>query len=549
LPVGFTPDEASFGYDAYSLLRTGKDQWGHKFPLVLESFGDYKLPLYAYLTIPSVFLFGLNKYAVRLPNALLGTFAVYITYLLVIELFKDYFPRKNKNTSYSSILANIAAFLLAVSSWHIMLSRGAFEANLTSFFMPLGVLFFLKAIRNRNFFLILSSLVFGLNLFSYHSARLVTPLIFLLLVFLFRKNILRISLKVRIYSTAIFLIFVLMAFYTLYIGAARRAKDISIFSGILQEASDQRLISILSGVNPKTARLLHNKYQVLAQRFVQNYLQYFSPNFLFVDGPKEATYGMLPQRGVLYWFELPFLLSFLYFLCRNARKREALFIACWLIIAPIPAALTQGEGYAANRASAMIPAIHIALALGAFTFWQLISGFLKNQKLTKALFFVYSFFTLLILIYFIEDYFFLSPLKAAKAMLYGNLEAAYWLKEKGREKNEIVVSTSLSEPHIFIAFANIWDPNDYQIYTKNWRKYKEQNLTFLDQLPFYNLGKYTFRRIDYSQDQKLTNSFLVGKLDEFPSSVNPVKQFGNFSEKPFVVIVEPKSQVYAFKNF
>jgi 4-amino-4-deoxy-L-arabinose transferase-like glycosyltransferase len=88
-PVGFTPDEASFGYDAYSILKTGKDQWGKPFPLVLRSFGDSKLPLYTYLTIPSVFLFGLNEFAVRLPNAIIGSLAVIIVYLLVKELFSE----------------------------------------------------------------------------------------------------------------------------------------------------------------------------------------------------------------------------------------------------------------------------------------------------------------------------------------------------------------------------------------------------------------------------------------------------------------------------
>src|SRR3989339_2190313 len=86
-PVGFTPDEASFGYDAYSILKTGKDQWGNAFPLVLKSFGDYKAPIYAYLTIPSVSIFGLTKFAVRLPNALLGSLAVYVVYLLINKLF------------------------------------------------------------------------------------------------------------------------------------------------------------------------------------------------------------------------------------------------------------------------------------------------------------------------------------------------------------------------------------------------------------------------------------------------------------------------------
>src|SRR5258708_9221026 len=87
-PVGFTPDEASFGYDAYSILKTGKDQWGHSFPLVLKSFGDDKLPLYSYLDIPFVAALGLNETAVRLPNVILGTLAIIVTFFLVKELFK-----------------------------------------------------------------------------------------------------------------------------------------------------------------------------------------------------------------------------------------------------------------------------------------------------------------------------------------------------------------------------------------------------------------------------------------------------------------------------
>src|SRR3990170_6292149 len=89
IPVGFNPDEASFGYDAYSIVKTGKDQWGHSWPLVLESFGDFKSPLYTYMAIPSVAMFDLSKFSVRFPNALLGTAAVYITYLLVTVLQKN----------------------------------------------------------------------------------------------------------------------------------------------------------------------------------------------------------------------------------------------------------------------------------------------------------------------------------------------------------------------------------------------------------------------------------------------------------------------------
>ncbi len=124
-PVGFTADEAAQGYTAYSILETGRDEWGTPFPLSPRSFGEFKLPLYTYLTIPSVAVFGLNEFAVRFPAAFFGTLAVLAVFLLVRKLFDNEF------------LAFFASFLLAVSPWHISLSRAALEANLTTFFLPL----------------------------------------------------------------------------------------------------------------------------------------------------------------------------------------------------------------------------------------------------------------------------------------------------------------------------------------------------------------------------------------------------------------------------
>ena len=144
-PPGFTPDEASFGYDAYSILETGRDQWGKSFPLTLQSFGDYKSPLYSYVAIPFVAVFGLEKYSVRLANAVVGTLAVYLTYLLAYELFNNRLIFKTKVDP--EIGAIIASFLLAISPWHVMMSRGAFEANLALFFIVAGVYFFLKGMQ------------------------------------------------------------------------------------------------------------------------------------------------------------------------------------------------------------------------------------------------------------------------------------------------------------------------------------------------------------------------------------------------------------------
>ena len=126
-PSGFTPDEAAFGYNAYSLLKTGRDEWGTTwwklFFYNMRSFGDYKLPLYSYLAVPTVAWLGLSELSVRLPGAVLGTMSVIGVYYLAAELF-------------TKRIGILAALLLAISPWHIQLSRGAFEANLKLFFFP-----------------------------------------------------------------------------------------------------------------------------------------------------------------------------------------------------------------------------------------------------------------------------------------------------------------------------------------------------------------------------------------------------------------------------
>src|SRR3989344_4753279 len=90
-PPGLYWDEVSLGYNAYSILKTGKDEHGEFLPLArFKAFGDYKPPGYIYATVPSIALFGLNEFAVRFPSALAGVFMVWLTYLLIKELFSNH---------------------------------------------------------------------------------------------------------------------------------------------------------------------------------------------------------------------------------------------------------------------------------------------------------------------------------------------------------------------------------------------------------------------------------------------------------------------------
>ena len=86
LPPSLTPDEAALGYNAYSILKTGRDEYGKLLPVIFKSFGDYKPGFYIYTTVPFIAIFGLTEFAVRLPSAIAGVIAVWLMYLIVKKI-------------------------------------------------------------------------------------------------------------------------------------------------------------------------------------------------------------------------------------------------------------------------------------------------------------------------------------------------------------------------------------------------------------------------------------------------------------------------------
>lgn len=565
-PVGFTPDEASFGYDAYSLLKTGEDQWGDSWPISFRSFGDFKLPVYTYLAIPSVAIFGLNELAVRLPSAVIGTLAVLATYLMVSVLFNK---KKNESSvsnhssyrNYASSVAGghslaiLAALLLAISPWHVSLSRGAFEANLTAFFMPLGVWIYFKGIEKQEW-LCLSALLFGINLFTYHSARLVTPILVVFLVVLTRKELgykrlLSIPKLIRRYllSISVFSLFILLALFTVFSGGGSRASDITIFNPTDKWVGlfERRYEAVFEGLPNSVARFFNNKQLYVVDRFINNYSTYFSPQFLFTQGPSEWTYGMIPGRGVVYLIELPFMLATLWFVTRRGfgKSRALTLILGWVLLAPLPAALTKGEGFAGNRVAVMMPAIQVLSAYGALVIYDLIINKWREKLVKPVLFSGFIVLLLISLIFFLEDYRYHAPRGGAAGMLYGRQEAVEFVSMIEEQYSEIVFSRSLSEPQIFVAFYKKWDPEDFQKKSQDWLRYEGKDLLFVDQLGEYHLGKYSFRNISFNEDRKAQGTLLVGKVEEFPHEVVTLKTILYPNQDPAILIVDPSKVSYA----
>ncbi|MEJ2347968.1 MAG: hypothetical protein P8Y17_02080, partial [Patescibacteria group bacterium] len=300
-----------------------------------------------------------------------------------------------------------------------------------------------------------------------------------------------------------------------------------------------------SGMNPFLARLMHNKLLFVARRFISNYLLYFSPQFFFTHGPAEATYGMIPGRGVLFWFELPFLAWFIYSLFKYHSEVLLKIAAAWILVAPIPAALATGPGYAGNRAVVMLPAVQIILAIGAIGLYDKIKQ-QYSRKIFKKLVVGYVLVMVIFFAAFIEDWLVQSPKKTAQAMLSGNLEAAQWLAENIGDDRKIIVSRKLSEPQIYIAYVNSWDPVNYQEATKEWL-YKENNLAWVDQLPEYHLGNYIFKDFYWPVD-KNEGAVFVGKPEDFPSEIEPLKVFYYPSTEAAIYIVDAAKMLYAYQN-
>ena len=177
VPPSLNWDEVSIGYNAYSILKTGKDEWGVNFPLFFKSYGEYKLPVQIYASIPAIAMFGLNDFGIRVTPVVYGTLTILLMFFLGKALFKNDF------------IAILAALLLAVSPWHLQLTRASFESSFALFWVVLGAWLLIKGFKNHKFW-IWSMIPFAISTFTYNTARIFTPLfIFLILVIYFRDFI------------------------------------------------------------------------------------------------------------------------------------------------------------------------------------------------------------------------------------------------------------------------------------------------------------------------------------------------------------------------
>jgi hypothetical protein len=289
----------------------------------------------------------------------------------------------------------------------------------------------------------------------------------------------------------------------------------------------------LFGTPDLVSRFFNNKIVHLFSLFTQNYFQYFSPRFLFSSGPGEYTYGMVPGRGVLYLFEVVFILGFLAWMFSRDWHRDYWFIV-WMLAAPSAAALAIGPGYAANRAAIAMPAVQIASSIGAVYLFNRV----KWKKLCVGGFVAVWFVSF---VFFLEDYFVQQSVYGAKAMSFGAGEIFNYADANGEKYDYVIVSKSVSEPQIFAAFYGAIDPIVYREAAEKW-EFWESGLSWIDQLPEYRLGKYVFKRVDWKLDSQLGSALIIGTVEDFPADIKVKKRVVYPNKEDAYLIVDTNAQ-------
>lgn len=366
-PVGFHQDEASLGYNGYSLMLTGKDDNGNKLPLYIDMFGDNRPSGYHYLTILPIKIFGLNEFATRFPGALFGSITVFVVFLLANIIFK------NKAVSL------LSALLVGVSPWHIVISRASGEAVIALFFIILGFALLIHGLReNKNKFIVLGAITASASYFFYHTPRVFVPLAFIVFttyLFPFWKKEVKV-IRIKMLLVFIFLCSVGLCLVFLVNGGTGRYSQVNIFNNFETKffIGQERQEDGLSHSPVYISRIVHNKVTNVLRIFTDNYFHYFSGEFLFTKGGLPIWYSV-PRMGLIYILELPFFLFGIYVLLKSKGRIYKLPIL-WLIIAPIVAAITMDDIPNVNRAIVMVPALEIIVAVG---FLNVINYFQKKK--------------------------------------------------------------------------------------------------------------------------------------------------------------------------
>ncbi|MCL5438670.1 MAG: glycosyltransferase family 39 protein [Patescibacteria group bacterium] len=415
IPSGFFYDEASIGYNAYSLLNTGKDEYGISSPIFFRSFGDYRPPLATYLTIPFIFIFGLNETSVRLPSVFCGLITIILMYFLGKEIRSKRFGL-------------LIAFITATMPWLIHYNRTGFEFTIYNTFFIATIFLLIKATRHK-FFVIPAFILAALTLYTYQPARLLIPFLLIGVLLIYRK--------------AYFLhkketIAGLLLFFILSIPLI-----LSFFNG--EGIARFNMVSVFSAKLSFTQTIL---------RIIQNYLAQLSPSYFMIGEPTFITRHFTGGLTPLLKITLPFLFVGLISTFLTINKKISQLLIYWLFIYPIAGTVTANAPFT-SRSIIGAPLFAIFIGLGITILTQYGKRFINSFALVTMIVSIIS----INLIFFTKFYFIQYPLYSSDfwGWQYGPKPIMqYFIKNKNQYDNMFIMG-NFNSPNIFVKF---YDPEN-----------------------------------------------------------------------------------------
>jgi 4-amino-4-deoxy-L-arabinose transferase-like glycosyltransferase len=464
-------DEVSQGYNAYSVLTTGFDEHHQFLPITdFVAFGDNKAPVNIYLIVLSMIVFGKTAFAIRFPSVLFGSLTIICAFFLAREVFWQHKKR--------DIIALVAAGLLAVSPWHILLSRVSYEANIATFFTVLGLFLFFFAKRRFAWAYILSGISFVVGFYAFNSNRVFIPLIVLVLGLLYWKDLL-LKKKAVLLSIIIGLVFLTpMMVYFLNPDSRIRFAEVNVFSdpAVVNQANTW----LKADSNSLAGKIFDNRRIGYVFVYMKHYFDFFNPQYLFFTGDVNPRFSA-QASGELWLWELPFILIGFYNLFRMKNK-VALFVLLWFLFAPVAAA-TARETPHALRSETYIPVYELLASIGIVTLGMFL--YAKRKIFFYGTIFVVGVVALFEGTYFIHEYLVTFPVRYSQEWQYGYAQAIQ-KTEKIKNNYDLVLFTNYyGRAYIYYLFYANVSPKTY------WQK---GNPT-ADVFGLYNvtkIGKYEF---------------------------------------------------------
>lgn len=492
VPPCINADEAAFGYNAFSILKTGRDEYGKFMPLRFESFKDYKLPIYTYLSIPFVAIFGLNDFSTRALNIVVGIAFVPLMYFLVKELFKK------------ERIALIAAFLTSLSPGIYLLSRHAHEGVIGTFFILLSLLFLLKYLKSAKlYFFILTNVFLFLNAFSYQTGRIYLifffVLEFLIVIFAKKPKTEKPFLKV--------IILVATVVFALFFDFKYGLNRVNNLLFLKNEGFHLRIIEYLA---EHPDRLIHNKLTEAIRDVSNRYVSQFSPEYLVINGDLNWRFGF-PYLGLFTIVEYFLMFVGLYYIFKNEERFRYLLVFL-IFITPLNNALTW-QGQSLIRTYTLLFPILLIISYGVYYGYEAVRNKYLKSGLVILLFGTY----LLLKLFAWDLYFYHYPKRAMaiRAWQCGYKELVDYVKQNYTKYDKFYITDRHGQPYIFFLYYWPFDPGTYQ---------KQAKISVPDQYGFGQVGKFDKFDFSFNLDLNKKKSVFIGYPEGFNNSTPEIKK-------------------------